>query len=397
MDYRLMSLLTACSSLWLNSVLGIQNPSPDVFSKPAEYKEPQLTPLPPPLPSSALTTLTPLTTPTPSSATNRTSSGCEFVGTHAIADWLNTINIGSLLDISSRYMMRNNECFIIFDPSENLNVWVEPYGFSGHYRSSKKVNLSLSSVGSGLGARYALFDNIHLGGGAGYFHSNFDSKGDHGSINGFYFGPSFEYLFSEGSIGFMIMGIRNFYEGERKIKPSENRCKGQGYNEHSWDLDLRLEGEYDIQVPSDVIEGLTIHPALRIDYLNVFEKGAHYKLAPQKTLDIKDHHSSFFYSKLSVRFEKMLYCTKSGFLAADFDAGWVNMTPLSSAAFKWKADSSEHGKHHNITPESKNQCALGIDLIGVHQIGILIGLGYQATLGANSPIQSGRIRLEWNW
>jgi hypothetical protein len=230
----------------------------------------------------------------------------------------------------------------------------------------------------------------------GYFHSNFDSKGDKGGkIHGAYFGPSIEYLFSEGSIGFMIMGIKNFYGGRRKIKTTPDGCKNITYDDQSWDIDMRLEAEYDLDPPSNFfIKDLTIHPYLRIDYLNVFEQSYHDK---KVSVDIEDRHSAFFYSKLSVRFEKGMLCNKTIFLSSNIDVGWVNMTPLSSDAFEWKAKGSGKGKIKDLTTESKNQCALGLEFVGVHHYGLLIGLGYQAAIGANSFMQTGKARIEWNW
>jgi outer membrane autotransporter protein len=323
----------------------------------------------------------------------------EFTGARAIADWLNTINIEGFFDYASKYTLRNNQCFVVVDSFQNLSMWVEPYGFYARYRSpKKKVDLSLSSIGAGMGASYAFLDELHVGGGAGYFHSNLDETGDKATINGVYFGPSVVYLFSEGSIGFMVMGIGNFYDGERKIKTPAQSFKNIHYDEQSWDIDMRLEAEYDVSTPREFfIKDLTIHPYLRVDYLNVFEQGFRNKIDDKRSLDIEGRHSAFFYSKLAVRFEKVMFCNKTGFLTSNVDVGWINMTPLSSDAFAWKVHGSEKGKTTDLTTESKNQCALGLEFIGAYHNGLLIGLGYQAALGADSPMQTGRARIEWDW
>ena len=92
-----------------------------------------------------------------------------------------------------------------------------------------------------------------------------------------------------------------------------------------------------------------------------------------------------------------MFCNKTGFLTSNVDVGWINMTPLSSDAFAWKVHGSEKGKTTDLTTESKNQCALGLEFIGAYHNGLLIGLGYQAALGADSPMQTGRARIEWDW
>lgn len=412
MQYRFIILATLCLSFWINPAFAFwpfnSNPPTPLPPPPpprpvveTEKKieetlpvsEPAQEPIPnnaPPLstpaePTPAISSPHIVTDPPPANSNNRKKDpGCEFIGAHAIADWLNSINIGSFFDYASRHVLRNDECFVILDSRQSLTIWMEPYGFNAHYRSptkSKNIDLTLSSIGTSLGASYALFDELHLGGGAGYFHSNLDSKGENAHINGVYFGPSVEYLFSEGSVGFMIMGIGNFYGGQRKIG---KECKKLQYNDQSWDLDMRLEAEYDLHPPTEFfIKDLTLHPFVRIDYLNVFERGSHQK----------DKHSSFFYSKLSMRFEKMVLCNKSGFLTSNVDVGWVNMTPLSSDAFEWRAK----GKVVHLTTESKNQCALGLEFVGGYHNGLLAGIGYQATIGASSPMQTGRVRIEWNW
>jgi hypothetical protein len=334
----------------------------------------------------------PIDRPPLANSNNKKDPGCEFIGAHAIADWLNSINIGSFFNYASRHVLRNDECFVILDSPQSLTIWMEPYGFNAHYCSptkSKNVDLTLSSIGTSLGASYTLLDELHLGGGVGYFHSTFDSKGEDAHVNGVYFGPSVEYLFSEGSVGFMIMGIGNFYEGQRE---TGQECKSLRYSDQSWDLDMRLEAEYDLHPPADFfIKDLTLHPFVRIDYLTVFERGSHQK----ESFDLKDRHSSFFYSKLSMRLEKMVFCNKTGFLTSNVDIGWVNMTPLSSDAFEWRA--KEKDKIVNLTTESKNQCALGLEFVGVYHNGLLVGIGYQAAIGASSLMQTGRARIEWNW
>ena len=67
------------------------------------------------------------------------------------------------------------------------------------------------------------------------------------------------------------------------------------------------------------------------------------------------------------------------------------MTPLTGDSVHCKSQSL------NVRPDSKNQLGLGVELVGMHKNGMLIGLEYDAALGANAPMQTGRVRIEWNW
>ncbi len=311
--------------------------------------------------------------PDSSSTVTAPSVRCALMGDYAVADWLNTINLGSFMDFSNKYVLDHDQCFVFFNSCQDAMFWVEPYGFYSHYRSSlkhdHKMDFTLASYGSDLGAKFAINNCLNLGGGVGYFHSNLHDKEDNkkAEIDGIYFGPALEYLFHEGSIQFTAFGVKNYYDGPDSA------------SDGSWDVNLRLEAEYDYIPPSDFcIADFMIHPFARIDYLNVFEESP-------------DRHSSFFYSKLGSRFDKVAYCSQALILTANLDVGWINMTPLTGDSVDCKSQSL------NVRPDSKNQLGLGFELVGMHKNGLLIGLEYDAAIGANAPMQTGRVRIEWNW
>jgi len=291
-------------------------------------------------------------TDNPNNGDTSPAKNFSCLGSHAIADWLNAINVGSFFDETSKYVCRNNKCFVVFDSFKNITFWLEPYGLYSHYRSPSKdgkVDLTVASGGARTGARYSIGDELYLCGAVGYFHSKLSCKDNDSNINGVYFGPAIEYLYPEGSVGLTVFGMGNFYN-----------------HDHSWDIDVRLEGDYYIETSSDFfIKDLSFRPNLRIDYLNVLE----------------EKNSSFLSTNLAVRLEKIVSCTKSQFLTSNIDVGWAHMLPLLNR-FKL---------------ETKNQLLLGYELVGMSHNGWLMGVGYQAVIGANSPIQTGRIRIEWNW
>ena len=298
---------------------------------------------------------------------------CALMGDLAVADWLNCINMGSFFDFSNQYVLNHDECFVFFNSCQDISVWVEPYGFYSHYRSplknDHKMNFTLASFGSDLGAKFSLSDCVMLGAAAGYFHSDLKDRKDkkEAEINGIYFGPAVKVLFSEGSAQATVFGVKNYYDGP---KPGP---------EESWDLNLRLEAEYDYSPPSQYcITDFMVHPLARIDYLNVFEQSP-------------GRRSSFFYSQLGSRFDKVAYCGASTMITANLELGWVNMTPLSGGCVKCE------GRFLDVRPQSKNQFALGLELAAMRNNGLLVGLEYDAALGSQAPMQTGRVRIEWNW
>jgi len=286
---------------------------------------------------------------------NRKNSFAECLkdepqGRHAIADWLNSINIGSFFDYTNKYLPHSETCFV-FNSFENYSAWIEPYGFYSNYHGQKKLDVNLSTIGTHGGVTYLLQDDIQVGGAMGYFHSSY-----HGTkINSFYIGPSAAYKYKEGHVGFSLFTIKNSYtEGS------------------SWDLNARVEAEYGLKAPQEFL----FYPRVRFDYLNVF---------------VSDTFS-FLYSNLAMRSEKRILCKEEGYLTAALDIGWINMLPLT-------AGSATCNKKERVSlkTETKNQLGIGIKLIGMHLSGLLIGVEYDAAIGANAPIQTGRARFEWNW
>lgn len=323
---------------------------------------------------------------------------CELVGTDAISDWLNSINIGSFYAVGGQFIRNHSDCFVFSDSTNDISVWLDLYGFNADYKSSleqhQKIDLHMTSTGAGIGGQFLVSDEINVGGGIGYFHSNADQS----DINGVYFGPAVQYLFSDGWVGLTVFGMGNFYDGKRKVCLPQETKESVSYTAQSWDVDVRIETEYMLEPPSDFfITDLTFHPFLRIDYFNVFELSHDDKIDDQMTVLNEGRHSSYFYSKLGTRFERVMICNQSGNLNLNIDLGWINMSPISGEPVRWKLKGTEKGRSFDSQPESKNQLAVGAGIIGMYTNGLLIGLEYAGAFGADSPMQTGRMRFEWNW
>lgn len=330
-----------------------------------------------------------------------TSIEPECLGSHIVIDWLNTINIGSFFDKSTSFIRRHSDCFVFLEGSHDLNFWIEPYGFYAHYRSASKGNEKLdftqASYGVSIGTDYAMTEEIHLGGAIGYFYSSL-SCGKEAHANGVYLGPCIEYLFTDGSVGLTLFGVGNFYQGSNEVEFSNKTSKTASYDVQSWDVNVRLEADYTLEPPADFfIPDLNFQPFARIDYLNVFEQAYREKVGDGVSVHLSGRHASFFYSKIGVQCEKAMICNSSINVSSYLRLGWINMTPLSTAPLKWKEAKDKKERSTDIDPESKNQADLGIGISGVHKSGLLATLEYEAAIGAGSPMQTGRVRLEWNW
>jgi len=319
----------------------------------------------------------------------------EMFGAYGLADSLNTSKIGSFLGYTQTNLLNNNDCFVQFDSFHDVNLWVKPYGFHSSYhtpikKDDKKLEFSLSTVGFGAGGGYTFFEQLTVGGGAGYFYSKLDwktpSSGDV-NINGIYLGPYVNYLFPQGYVGVTLFGVANFYSGELKI------CKNKQFKDssHSFDLVTRLEGGYDFVMPEEIAKDLYLQPYLRIDYLNVFES----EHKDSSKISIRSRWSAYWFSLLALRASKTILYTKSEAFIPSISVGWVKRAPLSSKNLEVKQ--LQDFSIVNVKGEGKDQLQLGCDLMCLRSQGFLVGVNYEAFIGNKAPMHSGKLIVEWSW
>ncbi len=275
----------------------------------------------------------------------------------AVADWLNSINIGTPIDKQVEYIRPHDECFV-FHSFDNLSAWVEPYGFYSNYRSSlgshQNMKLILGTVGVSGCASYAMTDELSLNGMAGYFHSTLKWYEEKSHINGIYFGPGASYRFEDGIVASSLFWIKNVHK--------------------SWDLDFRVESRFDVKIPDEWV----LHPLIRMDYLKVWGN---------------EVSSSFLYSKLGTGAERKILCREENYITANFDLSWIHMAPLTASSLKCeKADQSI-----SLKTDSKNQMGVGLEIIAMNVSGMLTAVQYEGAFGSSAPMQTGRIRFEWCW
>ena len=48
------------------------------------------------------------------------------LGALAIADWQNTTSIDSFISYTNKYIVNNNQCFVYFNSTHDLTVWMSP-------------------------------------------------------------------------------------------------------------------------------------------------------------------------------------------------------------------------------------------------------------------------------
>jgi len=312
----------------------------------------------------------------------------EQLGALPIADWRNASLVGSFLDYTKKYVLNDNHCFVHFDSANDITAWIAPFGFYSKYQTSTngglKIDMRQRTFGLGSGIGISIIENLTAGMGIGYLHSEVDWKGDKGNghINSLFFGPYAGYLVPQGFVGVTVFAMSNFVGGDLKICDSRKI----DLKHTSWDIATRIEGGVDLEVPEEIARDMTVHPYVRLDFLGVHE-GGYDKVAAR--------HSTYFCSQASLRFSKTAVCTRETIVIPNISLGWIEWIPIKSDDVKVN-DLGKLGKC-SVKGESKSQLLLRGELIALQGPGLVFGIVYEAFIGSKAPLQSGKLRIEWNW
>jgi len=309
----------------------------------------------------------------------------EQLGALAIADWRNASLVGSFLDYTKKCVLNDNHCFVHFDSANDITSWIAPFGFYSKYQTSTKEGLKIDmrqrTFGGGSGIGISIIENLTAGMGMGYLHSEVAWKGykGNGHINSLFFGPYMGYLFPQGFVGVTVFAMSNFVSGDLKI------CDSRKIDlEHtSWDIATRIEGGLDLEVPEEITRDMTVHPYVRLDFIGV-QEGGYDKVTAR--------HSTYFCSQASLKFSKTVVCTRETIVIPNISFGWVEWIPIKSDDVKVKG----LGKC-SVNGGSKSQLLIGGELIALQGPGLVFGIVYEAFIGSKAPLQSGKLRIEWNW
>ncbi len=324
-----------------------------------------------------------------SSTSNRSCAADKALelATFAFVDWINMSRLGRPMSYTKKHLLNNNLCFVHFDNQKEINVWVQPYGFHANYQIESKKDpefeLSLNTFGIEGGGERTFWDHLTIGGVAGYLHSHFDNV----NVNGFYLGPFIGGLFPKGFASFSLIGGRNTYSGKSEIfKGKKKEDGGKQIDHYSRDLLFRFEGGYDHQLPESFMKEFYLHPEILIDYLKVFESSYSY---------VHKQYPSFFRSLTALRISKTVICKRELLLAPTLTLGWVYLKPLSNKKLKIKK--CEGKRSFELEEKSKNQFALGGEIVALIKTGIVFILHYEGNFGRGASVQEGKVRVEWSW
>ena len=319
--------------------------------------------------------------------TKKQSDSCDIkqLGAFSIAEWYNAAELVGFLSETKKSVLNHPKCFVHINSPQNVTAWIAPFGFYNRYQNTfedhQRIQFRQATLGFGSGFEFNPIDPIVMGVEAGYFHTlihwkDVDGKGRNNAI---FVGPYLSALFSQGYLEGALFGIGNFYDGKLKFCSSTSSDIGH----MSWNLGGKIEGGLDLEIPSSFSPNLSLHPAIQIDYLNVFESG--YQRVRKRT-------SSYLHTILSLRLSKVLFCTKSFFILPSLKTGWANWVFLSSQSVKVKGLGS-----CQVKGERKNQLLLGISILGVQANTIVFGLNYESLVGSKAPVHFGNLRAEWSW
>ncbi|HUD02192.1 MAG TPA: autotransporter outer membrane beta-barrel domain-containing protein, partial [Rhabdochlamydiaceae bacterium] len=246
------------------------------------------------------------------------------------------------------------------------------------------------------GGEYTFFDRLVLGLGLAYSHSGVDWQEHHStaSLNSLYFGPRLSYVFSHGYLSGTLFGVANFYQIDREINlfPTKMKPGSTTTAYQSWDVVARLEGGLAYEAGSHFF----LYPTARVDYLYVLQPETSEKLDDEIEMKIEAFNETFLCSKAGLKVTREFFGETIGYLIPSVSAGWIYFTPQSNKSYQYEMEGCSKFEKE-VKSGSWNQYYLGAGFALVHKKGILVSLDYELTLGADSPLQAGNIRVEWSW
>lgn len=325
-----------------------------------------------------------------------------YGGVSPVLDWLNTAHFKGFFQPTMTDILVNRNKFNEFDSFNQWGLWGECFGlYSKLEKVPKDLKLNMYTIGINIGGQKVFFERLVLGLGIGGSHSGVKWKEDRqdSSINSIYFGPSLNYVFSHGYLGCTLLGLVNFYKVNREVNLFPKRIKEfiKTTTEYqTWDLVARIEGG----LSYEIWDQFYFYPTARVDYLNVFVRESSEKVDDTTEIKLDPFNNFLLCSKAGLKVTKEFFYENFGFLIPSLSGGWINFTPLSTPHYEYEIE-AETNKCKKFEKEieigSWNQSYMGAGFTFVHERGILVSLDYEITIGVNSPVQGGSLRIEWSW
>jgi outer membrane autotransporter protein len=313
-----------------------------------------------------------------------------------IVDWLNVSSLPSFFEPTVRSLLKREDYYNAIDALGKYSLGVRPYGFYSSFKLEKDT-FKLATFGLTVDGAVTLDERWVVGGGLGYWHSNFDwgKKAHRNSVNSIYGGPFGGYVFDQAYIGLTLLGVYNIYNVNSLFIDGDNR------RHEGWDIGARLEGGYDYEWPKYFGKNFFIQPNADFSYLWVYQN----KIDETKELSDEEEFSAsvgsrsydFLRYRLGVTFKKEFHHCEKGILIPSLSMAWIFMQPLSASDIQLTCgDSDKKTIKHKKYPSS-NQLYLGAKIIAINTRALMLSLGADVYIANLYPIYAGNLRFEWNW
>ena len=322
-----------------------------------------------------------------------------YFGVMPIVDWINTAHFNSFFRPMMTEILTNRDLFNDFDTFNQWGVWVEPFGFYTQFkREARHLQFNQYTIGLSAGAEITFFERLLLGLGAAYSYCGVeweDQNHRQAGVNSLYLGPTFNYVFSNGYLGCSLIGVANLYHITRdtNLFPKKILKPIPTISDYmSFDLLARIEGGLSYTPGGQFY----FYPTARFDYLNVFEQEATEQLDEETEMTVDGLNESFLCSKIGLKISREFYNHDFGYLIPSISFGWINFTPATTNSYQFHI-----GECQNIEKEVQvdtwSQYFIGAAFNLVHKKALVVGLEYELNMGAESPLQTGNIRIELSW
>lgn len=205
--------------------------------------------------------------------------------------------------------------------------------------------------------------------------------------------PSFGYLRECGYAGMVFTSSYSFYDVNRKIQGADHSKRKAHNNHKSYDFLIGFKGGLKFKNRLNLI----LLPTIKLDYLNILERGYQESGAGAVNLSVRNAHSAFFRSEVTF---KLLKQFRIGLLCSSpsIYVGWLRNIPLTNGSYTarfYKQTTSTKNFTVKSHFRSTDQVVLGGSLLMAYKDNCSIKIGYEANIGSHYNVQEGNISLDW--
>ncbi len=276
-------------------------------------------------------------------------------------------------------------------PAET-RIRVTPFGFATKYNHVPQETPKFNEVVYGVTvvAERAYSNGFTVGGGVGYSHDKIDWRRSQGSAtaNSVYLGPTFMYESKRFYSGLLLLGAANFYDVDRTIQfPGVNR---KATNHHtSWDVVTKA-------VIGGIFRGkrgLSLQPAVSVEYFNSFEESYHEEGANSINLSVSSQYSAYIRSLVGMELSKEWFYSHFSFRPG-VSLSWLMTAPTTANQYQAKFTQGTFCQNYfkaNSYHNDINQVQVGGNFCFKFGERSNLKLAYEGAFGEGNSTQEGII------